>query len=72
MGKWKEKCAREASTFAQQHYSHLALRVYNKLNLIYETKNLSNFKIKQKIKLWLKELELKMLKPFTNSKIVKT
>lgn len=44
------------SKFAQNHYSHVAPRIYNKLNLTYKTKHLSNYQIKQKIKLWLKDL----------------
>lgn len=62
----KSKCPipKLASKFAQKHLLYslgarlfLAPRLYNKWNLSYRTKNLTNHKIKPIIKLWLGELQ---------------
>lgn len=54
-GKRKDKCPipRVRSKFAQQRYSNIAPRLYNKLNLKYQTRYLSNYQIKRITKIWL-------------------
>lgn len=45
------------SVFARRHYTYTSPRIYNKLNLKYKTKKLSNYQIKTKIIEWLNKFD---------------